>query len=148
MTNHPTRCVAICRRVNRAAFAVVGNDGIYDLHRLASKGEDGHRLLQQAQRLAVAYDANTVVAEPGLLPEQPGVPTPNVTTLPLTAAKARLCGRNVSSHRELAEAIVTYRPELRRLVDGVHFDGPLANDDRWRTVPLFAIALGLAFLKA
>lgn len=148
MSDNPALCVAVCRRIHRTAIAVVGRDGIYDLHRFESRGPDAERILDRARGLATAYNAAAVVVEPGLLPTDESASPPVIATLALPVAKQRLCGDSAKSHRELVAALIERRPELQRLTAGLHFEGPQANDHRWRTVPLLAIALGLAFLHS
>ena len=65
MRTEPNICVAVCRRVSRAAFAVISQDGVYELRCCAAPAHSGHQLLRKAQVLADAYGAQTIVAEPG-----------------------------------------------------------------------------------
>ena len=138
-------CVAVCRRANRAAFAVMGPDGIYDLQRCNAPRREKERLLHKAQRLATAYGAATIVAEPGTLTEAPdNLPVANTT---LRQAKQRLCGTAERSNRPLVEAVVRQHPELQQCIDGAHLSGPNAHRHRWRTLPVLAAALAVAFLQ-
>ena len=145
MSKSNTVCVAICRRANRAAFAVVGPDGIYDIQRCDAPSCARGRLMHKAQQLANDYGAETIVAEPGMLTEAPdNLP---VATITLRQVKQRLCGHAERSNRPLVEAVVRQHPELQRVIDGAQLSGPSAYLHRWRTVPVLAVALALAFLQ-
>ena len=146
MSNDKHMCVAVCRRVNRAAFAVMGPDGIYELQRCDAPSGQQDRLLFKALQLANAYGAKTIIAEPGTLTPAPdNLP---VETTTLREAKERLCGSATESHETLVEAVVQRHPELQRVVAGAKLSGPSAYLYRWRTVPVLAAALGLAYLQS
>ena len=144
MSKNDTICVAVCRRVNRAAFAVIGPAGIYDVQRCDAPSGCENRLLRIATRLAKAYGATTIVAEPGTLTPAPD----NLPVAPTTLddAKTVLCGTCERSNRPLVETVVRQHPELRRVLHGAKLGGPIAYLHRWRTLPVYAVALALAFL--
>lgn len=145
MTTESNICVAVCRRVSRAAFAVVGHDGVYELCCCAAPAHNGHQLLRKAQVLADAYGAQTIVAEPGIFADATSDTT--VVTTTLSDVKERLCGSDDCGHRDLIEVVIRDHPEVKRVVAGAVLSGPCANRDRWRTLPVLAIALGLSFLQ-
>lgn len=143
----PPACVAVCRRVNRAAIAVVGHDGILDILRCSFPRGAERAVLERAVGLAFDYEARPLIVEPGLfsaeLLAQAAVP---VVEVALATAKAHLCGDRTAKHPALIRAVLARHPAATRLVEGAHIEGPTAYLDRWRTVLVFAIGLGMAHL--
>lgn len=145
MKNKSKICVAVCRRVGRTAIAVVGKDGIYDVQCCASSRRTQRQLHEKTQAIANAYGARTIVVEPGFFADVTSEIV--VVTTTLADAKKRLCGSHDCAHRQLVDAVIRNRPEVKRVIAGASLTGHRANQDRWRIVPVFAIALGLAFLQ-
>lgn len=141
-------CVAVCTRVRRAAFAVIGPDGIYTVHRTAFHRGSETAVIQQAEALGMAYGAHALVVEPGVFqPDAIATTSLPVVAFTLTHAKAALCTTERPTHRDLVQAVLETHPAASRLIQGAKLSGPTAHLHRWRTVLVFAIGLGLGYLK-
>ena len=98
------------------------------------------------EELVHDYRITSVVAEPDRQPfrwaKETDLPT---TPLPLIEAKQVLLPDTVqATHVDLCEHLLEQHPKLQRLVTILPGKPGLATSERWKTVTLLAVALGLA----
>lgn len=138
-------CIAVCRRVNRVAFAVVSNNLVYDVCGRRAGRREPNELGAIAMRLADAYGAKLIVTEPGVISAT--TESARVIEKTIDEAKQVLCGSDASTHHDLIQAVIARQPNLKSFVAEAKFTGDNAKQSRWRLLPLLSIALGLAFLQ-
>jgi pimeloyl-ACP methyl ester carboxylesterase len=138
-------CVAVCRRNNRVAIVVLDDSTVYDIRRLKAPRHSAARVVRVVRSVVAAYGAHSVVHDGGKY--FLGDTTLPTETLRLRDAKSRLCGSPSTTHADLIAAVLTARPELEDIARDVPVAGLAGRRDRWRSVPLLAVALALAHLQ-
>jgi|GEM_PF-3105012 len=135
--------VAIIERNQTIAGVVMTPTEVLDMRRRSrAKGASVQEVVLELVR---DYNGNTVVLEPRMKIELP--PELQVIHLSLADAKRRLLGSTAETNRELLRHTVACYPRLANIVQVLPATGGVAMSERWRTAPLFAIALGLAIFE-
>lgn len=149
MRTNPARLVAACIRCRCLAITVLSGDQVLEVvsHRLDSAKRRGHaadfvsRLVNDYAPEAVVLETEKSLSESNQLPTYTKYQIHIVT---LAQAKRTLLTGNDCSHRTLFQHLLRQHPNLQRLVKVLPITDQIAMTERWRTVSLLAVALGLA----
>ena len=147
----PQRCLAVCKRCQVLVLAVVDSDDILEVRRhfpWNQSGQDHKSAIRKAIVSMMAdYNISTIVVEPNSIIYECVQDISVIQRIELSTAKQLLIPpRENKTHSELCTYLVNSFPKLGRLVTVLPYNR-VAMTERWRTVTLFAVALGLAVQK-
>ena len=150
-TKSSQRCLAVCKRCQVLVLAVVESDDILEVRRhfpWNQSGQDYRSAIRKAVVSIMAdYNIRTIVVEPDSLIHECIQDISVIQRIELSTAKQLLIPpRENKTHSELCTYLVNSFPKLGRLVTVLPYNR-IAMTERWRTVALLAVALGLAVQK-
>ncbi len=152
MTEPPSRILAVAYRSLFMATAVLSRSEIIEVRGCHASGGFAAarpRIAARIAKVAAEYDVDRIVVEPGLLaPALLATRGRVVATRTLGEAKAALlCGYPRPTFRDLCQHLVDRYPSVRRLARILPGTGRITMTERWRTILLLSVALGLADLR-
>ena len=141
-------CLAVCKRGQALVVAVVNSNDILEVKRhfpwiWAKQGRKA-RIRKIVANMMADYKISTIVVESNTFVYQCMKDIPIVRPVNLSSAKRLLIpGSEKITHKDLYAHLVNKHPKLRRLVT-ILPTNRIAVTEKWKTVTLLSIALGLA----
>lgn len=144
------RVLAICQRTRQVGLAVVAANRVIEVRRVnrarSSRAFELRRIAMLALDLAGDYGAEYIVLEPNgrlcAIRKYFSIP---IVYLGARDAAAELLGCGENTVANLAQHLIAEDPRLARLVTVLRSEPlEIARTERWRTMLLYAVALGRA----